>query len=64
MDETTTCLKCTPFDPADLERGEDGELYHLPTLRALHAAGRLPRESAGYLLLMRRGAHPGVRLIA
>ncbi|MFC4638957.1 hypothetical protein [Deinococcus hohokamensis] len=57
MDETKKALKPTPFNAADLIRGEDGELYHLPTLRALNAAGRLSPDSAGYLLLMERSSY-------
>ncbi|WP_216328879.1 hypothetical protein [Deinococcus aestuarii] len=64
MDEPGRGLKLAAFDPNDMERGEDGELYHLPTLRALHAAGRLARGSAGSLLLMERTAPQGIRLIA
>ncbi|MFC4427696.1 hypothetical protein [Deinococcus navajonensis] len=50
-------MKPTPFNAADLVRGDDGELYHLPTLRALNAAGRLAPDSAGYLLLMERASY-------
>ncbi|BDP40881.1 hypothetical protein DAETH_08500 [Deinococcus aetherius] len=64
MDESKKGLKLAAFDPNDMERGEDGELYHLPTLRALHAAGRLSHESAGYLILMQRAALHSTRLIA
>ncbi|WP_102128351.1 hypothetical protein [Deinococcus planocerae] len=64
MDESKRGLKLAAFDQTDMARGEDGELYHLPTLRTLHAAGRLSRESAGYLLLMHRTALQSVRLIA
>lgn len=44
------------FETSDLKRGQDGEWYHLPTLRALHALGRLPVTSAGYILLMELAA--------
>lgn len=53
MDHSTESLKSTPFRPDDLVRGDDGELYHLPTLRALHASGRLLPESTGFWLLLR-----------
>jgi len=62
MDEQKA-LKSAPFNLDDMVRGEDGELYHLPTLRALNTAGRLPRESTGYILLMQRGLQ-AARLIA
>ncbi|UBV44340.1 hypothetical protein LAJ19_14325 (plasmid) [Deinococcus taeanensis] len=48
---STPPLTRTSFSTSDLVRGEDGELYHLPTLRALHATGRLSFDSAGYQLL-------------
>lgn len=63
MNEAKKALKAAPFNLDDMVRGEDGELYHLPTLRALHSAGRLSRESAGYLLLMQRVLQ-SARLIA
>ncbi|MDB5045585.1 MAG: hypothetical protein JWQ08_1635 [Deinococcus sp.] len=63
MDEKTKGLKSTPFEANDLVRGDDGELYHLPTLRALNAAGRLSPDSTGYLLLLERVSHR-VRLTA
>jgi hypothetical protein len=63
MNEAKKALQSAPFNLEDMVRGEDGELYHLPTLRVLHAAGRLSRESAGYLLLMQRVLQ-SVRLIA
>lgn len=58
MDETKKGLKSTPFNAADLVRGDDGELYHLPTLRALSAAGRLSPDSVGSLLLLERASCP------
>ena len=64
MDVSGNSLKATSFNPADLVRDENGELYHLPTLRALHASGRLSLESAGYLLLMQHAALGRPRLIA
>lgn len=63
MNEANKALKSAPFHLDDMARGEDGELYHLPTLRVLHAAGRLSRDSAGYILLMRQVLQT-VRLIA
>lgn len=62
MDQKTKGLKSTPFHPEELARGEDGELYHLPTLRALYAAGRLVPNSIGFRLLHRLGERS--RLIA
>ncbi|MFB9991092.1 hypothetical protein ACFFLM_03720 [Deinococcus oregonensis] len=53
MDHQTKGLKSTPFNTNDLIRGDDGEMYHLPTLRALKTAGRLLPDSVGYLLLLR-----------
>lgn len=44
-------LNCTSFSPADTARGEDGELYHLPTLRRLHALGHPTPGSPAHLLL-------------
>lgn len=64
MDGSDNSLKTTSFNPADLVRDEDGDLYHLPTLRALHAAGRLAQGSAGFLLLMQHAALARPRLIA
>ncbi|MEF2278695.1 hypothetical protein V3W47_10315 [Deinococcus sp. YIM 134068] len=64
MDPTSKALKVVPYDSADIVRGEDGELYHLPTLRALNAVGRLPRESVGFGLLMRQRAFSAPRLTA
>ncbi|AHX26487.1 hypothetical protein DEDE109153_09855 [Deinococcus deserti] len=64
MDESGKSLKATSFDPADLIRDENGELYHLPTLRALYAAGRLAQGSAGFVLLMQHAALHRPRLIA
>ena len=61
--EAKKSLELVPLSLDDMIRGEDGELYHLPTLRALHAAGRLSRESAGYVLLMQRVLQT-MRLIA
>lgn len=46
-------LEKHPFQASDLVRGDDGEYYHLPTLRALYRLGRLSPDSAGYALLMR-----------
>lgn len=63
MDPTSKSLTVVPYDFADIVRGEDGELYHLPTLRALNAAGLLPRASVGFGVLMRQRAY-AVRLIA
>lgn len=59
-------LTRTAFDPADLIRGEDGDLYHLPTLRALHARGQLGLHTEGYLLLQAHDAqrHPARRAYA
>ncbi|KQR04731.1 hypothetical protein [Deinococcus sp. Leaf326] len=60
-------LNCTSFSPADTARGEDGELYHLPTLRRLHALGRLTPGTPAHLLLLEAlaGAAPvRARLIA
>ncbi|AFD24102.1 hypothetical protein [Deinococcus gobiensis] len=45
-------LNRTTFSLADTARGDDGELYHLPTLRRLHALGHLRPGSAAYVLLM------------
>lgn len=64
MDDPKTALKTTPFSTSDMARGEDGELYHLPTLRALYAAGRLPFGSAGYAVLVSQGDRSVKRLIA
>ncbi|WP_249395790.1 hypothetical protein [Deinococcus sp. QL22] len=63
MDDQTAGLKSIPFDVNDLIRGDDGEFYHLPTLRALNAAGRLSPDSIGYLLLLERSCER-TRLIA
>ena len=52
MDSHTRTLDCTAFDTRDAIQGEDGEWYHLPTLRALHRLGRLSTESPAYMLLM------------
>ena len=64
MDDTKTTLKTTPFNTADMARGEDGELYHLPTLRALFAAGRLSPGSVGHLVLLEHGSLQRSRMIA
>lgn len=50
--------------PGELIRGDDGETYHLPTLRALFAAGRLPVDSAGYRALVASGTQDRGRLLA
>ena len=63
MNETKKVLESAPFITGDMVRGEDGELYHLPTLRTLHAAGRLSFGSVGYMLLMQRSLQMA-RLIA
>lgn len=64
MDDTKTPLKVSPFSTGDMARGEDGELYHLPTLRALFAAGRLPPGSVGHLVLLEHGGLQRHRMIA
>lgn len=35
-------MKKVAFQTQDVVQGDDGELYHLPTLRALYSSGRLP----------------------
>lgn len=64
MNGSGVSLKATSFNPADLIRDENGELYHLPTLRALYAAGRLAQGSAGFILLMHHAALNRPHLIA
>ncbi|SMB90068.1 hypothetical protein [Deinococcus hopiensis] len=64
MEDTKTALKATPFSSTDVARGEDGELYHLPTLRALFAAGRLSPGSEGHLVLLQHGGLQTGRMIA
>jgi len=64
MSEVKKGVTRIPFHPGDMVRGEDGELYHLPTLRALFAAGRLSPGSVGYLLLVEQGLLHTRRMIA
>ncbi len=64
MKEAKTALKPVALDPKNMDRGDDGDLYHLPTLRLLLAAGRLSHDSAGYRLLMQHAASSQPRLIA
>ena len=52
MNRHTPNLDRTAFDTRDAIQGEDGEWYHLPTLRALHRLGRLPIDSPAYMMLM------------
>lgn len=53
MDADASTLTTTPFDLRDALQGEDGEWYHLPTLRALHRLGKLATDSPAYMALMR-----------
>ncbi|MBZ9751095.1 hypothetical protein K7W42_09495 [Deinococcus sp. HMF7604] len=64
MDESGKSLKAVAFTSQDLIQDGEGNWYHLPTLRALHTAGRLASGSAGYLLLMQHAALNRPRLIA
>lgn len=60
-----TPMSRTTFTLADTVRGEDGELYHLPTLRALHARGLLrPGTPAHLALLAALAGDTRARLIA
>ncbi|RJF72440.1 hypothetical protein D3875_13655 [Deinococcus cavernae] len=52
MDRHTPNLDRTTFDPRDAIQGEDGEWYHLPTLKALHRLGRLSTDSPAYMILL------------
>lgn len=64
MSEAKQGMTRLPFNSGDVVRGEDGELYHLPTLRALFAAGRLLPGSVGYLVLLEHGSFQRSRMIA
>lgn len=44
-------MKKVAFQTQDVVQGDDGELYHLPTLRALYRSGRLPFDSPAYCLV-------------
>lgn len=52
MDDHTRTLDRTTFDTRDAIQGEDGQWYHLPTLKALHRLGRLSTDSPAYMLLL------------
>lgn len=39
------------FQLSDFVRGDDGELYHLPTLRNLMKTGKLPTDSPAYRII-------------
>lgn len=52
MDANDTPLTAAAFNVRDAIQGEDGEWYHLPTLRALHRLGRLALDSPAYMVLM------------
>lgn len=41
--------------PSDIQQADDGNYYHLPTLRALHRAGRLAVDTPGWRLLFPPG---------
>ena len=57
MARQDSALSRLAFEPRDAVRGEDGELYHLPTLRALHRLGRLAPDSPGMAVLMQALQH-------
>ena len=52
-------MNTVPFRVAELVRGDDGELYHLPTLRLLWQRGQLAADSVGYRVLL--SAHPELK---
>ncbi|GAA5504196.1 hypothetical protein Dxin01_03965 [Deinococcus xinjiangensis] len=52
MDSRDPTLTRQAFETRDAVRGDDGELYHLPTLRALHRLGRLSQDSPAFAVLM------------
>ncbi|MBZ9715096.1 hypothetical protein [Deinococcus multiflagellatus] len=64
MDDIGTSLQAVSFTRRDLIQDEQGNWFHLPTLRALHAAGRLAADSAGFLLLMQHAALNRPRMIS
>lgn len=64
MDGSGKSLTAVSFTRQDLIQDEHGGWFHLPTLRALHAAGRLAPDSAGYVLLLHNAALNRPRLIS
>lgn len=51
MDRDTDLTR-QPFELRETVQGEDGGLYHLPTLRALYRRGRLSPDSPAYCALL------------
>lgn len=57
-------LSKKPFSTQDAVRGDDSELYHLPTLIALYRAGRLDVRSVAYSLVLQAITPRTARLTA
>ncbi|MFK7604139.1 hypothetical protein ACI3L1_18225 [Deinococcus sp. SM5_A1] len=64
MKEHRAPLNFVAVEPKGMAWGDDGELYHLPTLWRLLCAGRLHHDSAGYRLLKLHSVPTQTRLIA
>ncbi|WP_235692868.1 hypothetical protein [Deinococcus aquaedulcis] len=57
-------MTAVSFTRQDLIQDEQGNWFHLPTLRALYATGRLACGSAGHVLLLQYEALNRPRMIS